>query len=372
MQKTLQRRVRALVALAAAALLAGCAQAQPLPPGASVPQFSDRQLEQLVAPVALYPDEVLGPLLMAATYPLEVVEADRWLQDSSNAALRGAALVQALQGQNWDPSVKSLVAFPQIVAMMDAQLDWTEQLGDAFVAQQADVMNAVQRLRARAQAARTLVSTPQQAVTQAPDSSIEIAPTSPDTVYVPVYDTYSAYGDWPYTDYPPYDFVYPDYGFGSLIAFAIIPPLWGWSTWNWPNHGLSIVGGFGQWPGPVGARRPVGPWHHTPEHRRGVPYRSEAASTLMRGPGSTFTAPELRGYPPAVSAERAAPPAPRTPAPAYAPRMPSAPAYAAPPRAAPAFESFGRGPAVNAQEQRGASSRGGGSFGGGGGGRGHR
>ena len=123
------------------------------------------QLEQLLAPVALYPDDLLMQMLMAATYPLEVVQAQRWLQQGQNAQLRGDALAQALVAQPWDPAVKSLVPFPDVLKMMNDQLEWTQQVGDALLGQQEDVLNTVQVLRGRAQAAGTLQSGPQQTVT---------------------------------------------------------------------------------------------------------------------------------------------------------------------------------------------------------------
>src|SRR6266550_1776459 len=146
------------VLLALVSTAPGHAQTQAAP-GAG--DYSAEQLDQMVAPIALYPDDLLGQILMAATYPLEVVQADRWLQDPSNASLRGSTLAQALQSLPWDASVKSLVAYPQILAWMDSALDWTEAAGDAFLAQQSDVMDSVQRLRTRARAAGTLSSTPQ-------------------------------------------------------------------------------------------------------------------------------------------------------------------------------------------------------------------
>ena len=122
---------------------------QPAPPAPGGPPLTAEQLDQLVAPIALYSDPLVAQIMMAATYPLEVVEADRWLQIPANTALKGDALTATLQQQTWDPSVKSLVPFPQLLHMMDSNLGWTEQLGDAFLAQQADVMDAVQRLRQR-------------------------------------------------------------------------------------------------------------------------------------------------------------------------------------------------------------------------------
>jgi hypothetical protein len=145
--------VGAIVALIS--LYSLTAISQPIPARGASPLTAE-QFDQLVAPIALYPDPLIAQILMAATYPLEVVEADRWLQIPANAALRGDALTAALQQLPWDPSIKSLVPFPQLLHMMDANLQWTEQLGDAFLAQQADVMDAVQRLRKRAQAAGAL------------------------------------------------------------------------------------------------------------------------------------------------------------------------------------------------------------------------
>ena len=163
---------------------------------ADTPPLTTAQLDRLVAPIALYPDSLIAQILMAATYPLEVVEADRWLRLPANAALKGDALTAALQQQPWDPSIKSLVAFPQVVHTMDTNLNWTEQLGDAFLAQQPDVMDAVQRLRLRAQAAGSLASTPQQAVSTE-NQEIMIEPVSPDIVYLPTYNPWCVYGAWP-------------------------------------------------------------------------------------------------------------------------------------------------------------------------------
>jgi hypothetical protein len=127
--------------------------------------YTAAELDQLLAPVALYPDQLLGQILMASTYPLEVVEAARWVEDPNNARLKGDQLAAALQGKDWDPSVKSLAPFPQILRMMDDRLDWMQKLGDAFLAQQNEVMDSVQRLRRQAEEAGTLQSSPQQTVT---------------------------------------------------------------------------------------------------------------------------------------------------------------------------------------------------------------
>lgn len=371
------RFARVIVLLGAAAfgwvLLAAQAYGQsPAAPGPqSQPVYSSMQLDQMLAPIALYPDDLLGQILMASTYPLEIVQADRWLQNPTNASLRGMPLAQALQQEPWDASVKSLVAYPQILSVMDGNLDWTEQLGDAFLAQQADVMDSVQRLRGRAQAARTLVSTPQQTVANN-DQAIEIAPAGPDAVYVPVYDPDVIYGDWPYPDYLPYYFDVPGYPIGSYIGFSIVVPFWGWNHWNWNQHGLNIVGGAGA---ATGGRFPpmrTGPWQHDPAHRGGVPYRDPVTRARFEGAAEMRSMrSEFRGYFPAetaraptglpatrygatapepVHAPGATPAMPRAEAPRYAP----APVERASP---PALESFGRGADVHAQEQRGASSR---------------
>src|SRR6516165_1483679 len=175
---------------------AAMAQTPPPPPpqGQGAATSSDQllsagQLDALVAPIALYPDNLLAEILMASTYPLEVVEADRWINENKN--LKGDALKAAVDQQKWDDSVKSLIATPSVLDMMSTKLSWTQQLGDAVLAQQPDVMDAIQRLRTKAQANNKLTSNQQQTVsTQQQDGRqvIVIAPTQPDTIYVPFYD----------------------------------------------------------------------------------------------------------------------------------------------------------------------------------------
>jgi hypothetical protein len=201
---------------------------QPEPP--SPPPFKPEELDQILAPIALYPDELIAQILTAATYPLEIVMAARWVADPKNAALKGDALTQALEGQSWDASVKSLVPFPSILKMMSDKLDWTQKLGDAFLEQEQDCLASVQNLRRKAQAAGTLKSTPQQTVTVQPreaaaptlpgpppgepitvasvteNQTIAINPANPQEVYVPYYDPATAYGAWPYSAYPPTPF----------------------------------------------------------------------------------------------------------------------------------------------------------------------
>ena len=165
----------------------GSAQAPPYT------QQTPEQLQQLVAPIALYPDSLVAQILAASTFPEQVVEADRWVQ--AHPDLKGDALGQAVDQQPWDPSVKALTAFPSVLGNMDKNLSWTSSLGDAYYNQQQDVMDAVQVMRQRAQEAGNLKSTPQQTVTTQ-GSNIVIEPAEPDVVYVPAYDP------WWFTEIP--------------------------------------------------------------------------------------------------------------------------------------------------------------------------
>jgi hypothetical protein len=251
--------LRGVAFIAAAALVVpppGFAQPPPpvaaQPPDAAASLYSAEQLDALLAQIALYPDALLTQVLMASTYPLEIVTASRWLAQGNNKGLSGDALAQALQAQNWDPSVKSLVPFPQVLEMLNSNLDWTQQLGYAFANQQNDVWNSIQRLRAQAQAAGQLKTTEQQTVA-VEQGAIVIQPANPQVVYVPSYNPAVVYGAWPYPAYPP---VYypppPGYVVGSALmtglAFAagvaVVGSLWGWCGPRWS-------GGYGNWGGSV-------------------------------------------------------------------------------------------------------------------------
>ncbi len=289
--------------------------------------FTQPQLEQLVAPIALYPDQLLGQILMAATYPLEVVEAARWLQKSQNAELSGDELADALQSQDWAPSVKSLVPLPDVLRMMDEYLQWTEQLGDAFLAQEAEVMDAVQRLRARALDEGSLYSTPQQKVIQ-DGQMILIVQTDPDFIYLPYYDPVIVYGIWPYPAYPPYDIIiFPAYHrplrsrVYFSVAIRIVFPLWGWGHCDWHRHRIRIdYDRYNAINRHVLLRhqRPrvtSSTWQHDPFHRRSVPYRDERSRkrfTRHRDQGSPETRRSFRGFDhlPEVSPVVPAPPSP--------------------------------------------------------------
>ena len=219
--------------------------AQPQQPAPT--PYSQAQLDQMLAPVALYPDTLLGDILMASTYPIQVVEAQRWLQDPHNASIHGDSLVEALQPMTWDPSVKSLVPFPQIVKQMNDQLDWTQSLGTAFTYQQADVMERVQALRHQAEDCGKLTTTAQLKVSHE-GPAVVIEPANPSVVYVPVYNPAVVYGAWAYPAYEPFYFPPPPgffvgpvgIGIGFSIGFGIVDPFWGWGHPVWGAHSIVV------------------------------------------------------------------------------------------------------------------------------------
>ncbi|HVG50029.1 MAG TPA: DUF3300 domain-containing protein, partial [Xanthobacteraceae bacterium] len=239
------------------------------------------ELDALVSPIALYPDTLLAEVLMASTYPLEVVQAERWAD--ANKSLKGDQLKAAADKQSWDESVKSLTATPEVLAMMSAKLDWTQKLGDAVLAQQPDVMDAIQRLRTKAQANNKLVSTPQQKVTVKQEQSkqvIVIEPTQPDTIYVPYYDPAVVYGAWPYPSYPPYYFPAPGYIAGGVIATGLAFGA-GYAVGRWASGGNYWGGGLNWGGNNINVNRSIdvnntniNNWTHNSAHRHGVQYRN--------------------------------------------------------------------------------------------------
>jgi hypothetical protein len=238
------------------------------------------ELDALVAPIALYPDTLLSLVLMASTYPLEVIQADRWVKEHKK--LKGDDLKTAVGKESWDESVKSLVATPDVLKMMSEKLSWTQKLGDAVLAQQADVMDAIQRLRTKADANNKLTSTKQQTVTKRQEQGrqvITIEPTDPETLYVPYYDPAVVYGAWPYPEYPPYYWGYPGYIGAGLIATGLAFGA-GWALGNWGSGGNYWGGGVNWNNGNINVNRPrVNPlggnnWQHRPEHRQGVRYNN--------------------------------------------------------------------------------------------------
>jgi len=256
------------------------AQNQTPPAPSSDQPLKPEQLDALVAPIALYPDNLLALVLMASTYPMEVVMADRWIKE--NKKLKGDQLNAEVNKQSWDDSVKSLVATPDVLSMMSTRLEWTLKLGDAVLAQQPDVMDAIQRLRTKAEANNKLTSTKQQKVTKTQEGgkqAIAIEPTDPETVYVPYYDPSVVYGAWPYSEYPPYYFGYPGY-IGSGLVTAGLAFGAGWALGNWGSGGNYWGGGFNWNNNNININRPrVNPlngnnWQHRPEHRQGVRYNN--------------------------------------------------------------------------------------------------
>jgi len=205
------------------------------------PVFKQEELEQILAPIALYPDSLLTQVMMASTYPLEIVQADRWTKQNKN--MKGDALAKALEAQAWDPSVKSLVNFPQILTMMSEKLDWTQKLGDAFLAQQKDVLGTVQKLRAKAQASGNLKTTKEQVV-KVEQQVIIIEPASPQVIYVPTYNPTVVYGTWAYPAYPPAP-VYPPGYVATTAAFsfaagAAVGAAWGYAWGHSDWHGGDV------------------------------------------------------------------------------------------------------------------------------------
>jgi len=219
-------------------------QDQVPPQGGQAPPYAQQtpeQLQRLVAPIALYPDSLVAQVLAAATFPEQIVEADRWVQTHSD--FKGDALGQAVDQQPWDPSVKALAAFPSVLGNMDKNLSWTSSLGDAYYNQQQDVMDAVQVMRQKAQASGNLKSTTQQNVTTE-GSTVVIQPAEPDVVYVPAYDPWLVYG-YPLVAWPgwyPYPGIWYD---GPFLSFGVGFGIgwyggfgWGWGNWgfDWHNH----------------------------------------------------------------------------------------------------------------------------------------
>ena len=269
------------------------AQSQPAPaPGSAQQTLKPEELEQLVAPIALYPDTLLAEILMASTYPLEVVEASRWADE--NKSLKGAELKAAADRQSWDDSVKSLIATPSALSMMSIKLSWMQKLGDAVLAQQADVMDAVQRLRVKAQAQNKLQNTKEQKVSVKVDQSkqvIVIEPTEPNTIYVPYYDPAVVYGAWPYAAYPPYYFPPPGYIAGAAIARGLAFGA-GFAVGAWAANNNYWGGGVNWGGNNININRNVNinninannNWRHNADHRHGVRYNnSEVANRFGKG-----------------------------------------------------------------------------------------
>lgn len=278
-------------------------------------KFSREELAQMLAPIALYPDELVSQVLMAATYPLEVVAADRWVE--KNRDLKGDDLARALEEQRWDPSVKSLVNFPSVLSMMSQKLEITARLGDAFLAQEGEVMATIQMLRKKALDAGNLKSSGEQKVVVEEDTVI-IEPAVRDVIYVPLYDPMVVYGPWLYPAFPPFPFYFllPP----PLVYYSFAPPFYigiawsyAWGGCDWRHRSVHIdmhrhyfinnrfidrnryIRHFER----LGAidRDGQGRWRHDPVHRRGVAYRDVRTATQFGQSPSRFTrSRDARGF----------------------------------------------------------------------------
>jgi hypothetical protein len=251
--------------------------------------YTRAEIDQMLAPIALYPDTVLSHILIAATYPLEVVQAERWVK--ANPGLEGEAAVNAVENRNWDPSVKALVAFPSVLERMVEDLDWTQRLGEAFMAQEGDVVEAVQGLRARAYAAGNLETNDQVRVVREREI-IYVEPAKPNVIFVPYYDTRMVYGPWWWSAYPPVYWYHPPGFYAGLTyywgpGYRISPSYFYFSSFHWSRRQVVVVNNYYYRDRPRshfrsgrdvarydGSRR----WAHNPRHRRGVSYNSPTLS----------------------------------------------------------------------------------------------
>ena len=262
------------------------AQPQAAPASEPAAKRSADQLDSLVAPIALYPDPLLAQVLAASTYPLEIVQAQRWL--TANSKLKGEELTKAAAKQPWDASVAALVAFPDALKLLDANIQWAQDLGNAVLDQQADVMDAVQRMRKKAKDGGKLTSSKEQKVevqTIESKSVIVIQPSDPQVVYVPSYNPTVVYGAAPVYAYPPVVYPAGAYVATAAISFGVgvaMGAMWGGCCGggygygaNWGNNNININNNFNnRYNYNSGNRNNVGNgnWQHNPEHRRSVPY----------------------------------------------------------------------------------------------------
>jgi hypothetical protein len=283
--------------------------------GTSPKKLSKEELAQLLAPIALYPDDLVSQILMASTYPLEIVQADRWAKSHQQSA--GDVLAKQLEKENWDPSVKSLVNFPEVLAKMSEKLELTTKIGDAFLAQQKDVMDTIQELRKKAYDAGNLKTTKEQKVV-VEKAVIVIQPADPQVVYVPTYSSTVVYGAWPYPAYPPYYYypppppAYPPAGY--FAAGVAVGLAWGYAWGHCDWHGGDVNYNVNQ---NVNINNKIdrskyqnrdrvnaldssgrGNWKHNPEHRKGVAYKDNAtAKKFGQSPSRSMEGRrEARGY----------------------------------------------------------------------------
>lgn len=277
--------------------------AQDLGQSEQIDRFRNEELDQMLAPIALYPDSLIAQILMASTYPLEVVQAERWVKQ--NPSLTGDALNDALKKKPWDPSIKSLCHFPDVLFAMSDKLDQTRKLGEAFLSQEDDVMATIQKLRRKAEKQGNLKATEEQNVIHE-DDVIRIEPAHRQVVYVPVYDPLYVYGPWWYPAYPPYYWYYPArirvtggyIHFGPRFYFGI--DLFSWSWFDWHRHHIYIdvhkAKRFHKFRTRHDSNRYF--WRHNPAHRKGVAYRKRKIHKRFGQKPSRRSPPGsiIRGY----------------------------------------------------------------------------
>ncbi|TXL13299.1 hypothetical protein BMR05_12160 [Methylococcaceae bacterium HT4] len=248
--------------------------------------FSEAELDQMMAPIALYPDSLLSQILMACTYPADINDAIQWSKNNPNQ--KGDAAVNAVQDKSWDPSVMSLVAFPQVLAMMEKQPSWIQNVGDAFLANSEGVMDTVQKLRNKAKDEGNLKTTEQQKVTveeQPSETIVIIEPADPQIVYVPVYNTTVVYGTWWWPHYRPWYYYPPGYRYGSAvmrgigfgIGIGITHALWGGCHWGRGRGSVNInvnkYNNINVNRNKINSNNKNSNWKHNANNRRGTPYR---------------------------------------------------------------------------------------------------
>ena len=280
------------------------------------PSFRPEEVDQMVAPIALYPDNLLAQVLAASTYPLEIVQAARLVQQ--NKELKGEKLMAAAKDKDWEPSVKAMLEFPDVLLMMNEKLEWTEKLGNAFLSQQKDVMASVQRLRKKAQESGNLKTTKEQKViVEEQTKVIIIQPASPEVVYVPTYNPVVVYGAWPYPAYPPYP-VYPPGYVAATAAFSFaagvaVGAAWsghgGWGC-GWGNNEVNVnvskqnnftknnYSNSEKYQKKQNGKNQS--WQHNPENRKGAKYPNQNTAQKYgqqrSGSGGRATTSDARGY----------------------------------------------------------------------------
>jgi len=266
--------------------------AQPAP---AKKQFSQAELDQMLAPVALYPDTVLSHVLIAATYPLEIIKATRWL--SAKPGMTSEQALKAAENESWDPSVRALVAFPPLLTKMNNELEWTQKLGDAFLIQEKQVMATVQRLREKAYTAGNL-NNQEHIRVERKEKVIVIEPARPEVIYVPVYDTRVVYGDWWWRSYPPIHWPYPT-GYRRHSSFywgagVQVAPSFYFSTFYWPRSEIVVIHHHHYRPSryyrshDIVVHEERRHWRHNPQHRHGVVYQAGYEPPVRETRGETW------------------------------------------------------------------------------------